>query len=100
MNHPHSQQKGPVKKGDDKRGRRNRFGLLNSASLILLVLFLISGLYSIIAEQSTAGANISLTELVHDVGMGKVTTITVRGDDLIAEYQDKTIKRAKKENDA
>jgi hypothetical protein len=88
------------KKGDDKKRRRNRFGLLNSVSIILLVLFVISGLYSVIAEQSTTANNISLTDLVHDIGMGKVTTLTVRGDDLAAEYQDKSIKHAKKETDA
>jgi hypothetical protein len=57
---------------------------------------LISGLYSVIAEQSASGNVIPLTELVHDVGMGKVTTITVRGDDLTAEYQDKTTKPQRK----
>ncbi len=92
-------QKGGGKK-DDRRKRRNRFGLLNAISIVLLVLFLISGLYSAIAEQTSSSNDISLTELVHDVGMGKVVNITVRGDDLMAEYQDKTVKHAKKESDA
>ncbi len=88
------------KKGDDRRKRRNRFGLLNAASIVLLILFIISALYSVIAEQATEANNISLTELVHDIGMGKVSTVTVRGDDLIAEYADKAVKRAKKEVDS
>jgi cell division protease FtsH len=89
----------PPKK-DDKRRRRNRFGLLNSASIVLLVLFLISGLYSVVAEQAATGNNISLSDLVHDIGMGKVTDLTVRGDDLTATYEDKSVKHAKKETDA
>lgn len=88
--------KGSGKKG----GRPGRFGLLNSIALVLLVLFLISGLYSVVAEQATQENSISLTELVHDIGMGKVTSVTVSGNDLVVEYQDKSIKHAKKETDA
>jgi cell division protease FtsH len=44
--------------------------------------------------------NISISELAHDVGMGSVKAITVKGNDLIAEYDDKVIKSAKKEVDS
>lgn len=86
------------KKKDKKR--RGRFGFFNSISIALLMLFLMSSVYSVIVDQATKDTTIPLTELVHDIGMGKVTTITVRGDDLIAEYQDKVIKKSKKETDA
>ncbi len=75
-----------------------RFGLLNSISMGLVVLFLITSLYSIIAEQNSGIVDINLSELVHDVGMGKVMAITVRGDDIIAEYADKVLKKTKKEH--
>ncbi len=85
----------------DKKGKRpSRFGFLNSIASILLILFLISGVYSAVVEQNVGGAPIPLSELVHDIGMGKVISVTVQGEDLIAEYQDKTIKKSKKETDS
>ncbi len=92
----------PEAPGQQKKGNKkpSRFGLLNSIFLVFLMLFLISSLYSIIAEQNTAENTIPISDLVHDIGMGKVTSVTVRGDDLIAEYQDKTIKKSKKETDS
>ncbi len=96
----------PTQNSQDKqKNKKNsrkprRFGLINSAAMVLVVLFLISSLYSVIADQSTLGTVIPLSELVHDIGMGKVTSVTVRGDDLIAEYQDKTTKHSKKETDS
>ncbi len=92
---------GQSNKKTKKKGKKpGRLGFLNSISLVLLVLFLISGLYSIVAEQANMNPYISLSELVHDIGMGKVTSLTVRGDDLIAEYQDKSLKKSKKETDS
>jgi cell division protease FtsH len=99
---PQKREQGGGKKGNKNNNnrQRNRFGFFNSIAIILLILFLISGLYSVVAEQAASENNISLTELVHDIGMGKVSAITVRGDDLSAEYSDKTIKFAKKETDS
>ena len=68
------------------RKRPTRFGLLNSISMGLLILFLITGLYSVIAEQSTATEQIPLSELAHDVGMGTVMTVTVQGENIVDEY--------------
>ena len=85
------------KKGDKKP---SKFGLLNSISLVILILFIITGLYSAISEQSVNTNTIALSDLVRDVGAGKVVTITVKGDDLLAEYSDKTVKTAKKEVDS
>ena len=78
----------------------SRFGLIQTLSLGLLVLFLISGIYSVIVEQSVSSKQITLSELVQDVQAGSVISITVRGDDLVATYQDTTTKQTKKENDA
>src|SRR3989344_593155 len=78
----------------------NRFGLINSISIILLFLFFISSVYSVIYEENSKNVTIPISELVHDIGMGKVLSIVVKSDDLIVEYQDKTIKNSKKETDA
>jgi len=78
----------------------SRFGLVNSIIIVMLILFAISSVYSFIDEQSTKSTQIAISELVSDVGAGKVSGITVKGGDLIAEYVDKTIKSTKKEVDS
>lgn len=85
-------------KKDNKKP--SRFGIVNSISIAILVLFIISSIFSLIAEQNTNTTDISLSELVHDIGMGKVSTITVKGEDIISEYADKTVKVTKKETDS
>lgn len=92
--------KGGAKNGGMKDKKPSRFGLVNSISLAILVLFLLTSIFSFVTEQNTAIPTISLSEFVHDVGMGKVTTITVKGNDMVAAYSDKTTKTAKKETDS
>lgn len=94
-----------MKKKQDSEGKKqnkkvNKFGLLNSIATVLFVLFIITSLYSLAVEQQANVTDISLSELVHDVGMGKVSSIVVRGDDIVAEYADKTSKKTKKETDS
>ena len=76
----------------------SRFGLLQSMSLGLLVLFLISGVYSMIVDQSNPAKEITLSELVQDVQSGNITAITVKGDYLVATYQDTSTKKTQKES--
>ena len=93
-----------MKNSREKGGQKKpgRFGLLNSISIGLLILLVISGLYSLITEQKTNVTKINLSELVKDVGAGNVTSITVRGDTITATYNDekKTIKETNKETDS
>lgn len=88
-------------KKNGKNGKKpSRFGLINSIALSLLILFIITSFFSAIIEQNPNLPKISISELAHDIGMGKVTTVTVKGDDLIAEYSDKTSKSSQKEADS
>ena len=80
--------------------KSGRIGFLNSVFFILLFLFIISSAYSIVSEQNTNNTVIPISELVHDIGMGKVSTLVVKGDDITVTYQDKTIKNSKKESDS
>ena len=84
---------------DGKKGKKkpSRFGLLNSISMGLLVLFLIASFYSIISDQNVNTTKITLSELVSDISAGKVSSIIVKDNDLIATYQDKTVKETMKE---
>ncbi|MDO8518310.1 MAG: ATP-dependent metallopeptidase FtsH/Yme1/Tma family protein, partial [bacterium] len=72
----------------------------NLATSILL-LFLLTGAYTYFAtDQTTQPVDIAVSQLAQDVQAGKVTTITVDGDDLAIVYNDKTEKKSKKEPDA
>ncbi len=98
----------PMKKNQDQQGEKGKKGqkkpsklrFLNTVSTAILILFLITGFYSILVDQTTDANLIPLSELVHDVGMGKVTSILVQGNTLVAEYTDKTTKTSKKETDS
>jgi cell division protease FtsH len=94
----HQQSKGQGgKKGDNKP---SKFGFINSISTGLLILFLITTLYSILADTKAESAKIAISDLVRDVGMGDVISITVQGDKLTALYRDNTSKEAQKESDS
>jgi cell division protease FtsH len=87
---------------DNKKGSRkpSKYGFLNTISMALLILFLISGLYSVILEQKTEIKDVTLSELVKDIGEGSVISITVRGNDLEVLYNDNTTKKTMKETDS
>lgn len=85
------------KKGNNKP---KRMGLFNSMILGLMILFLLSGAYSAIVDSVSSDPIIPVSELVNNIGMGKVSSVTVRGDDLIIEYKDSSKKKSKKESDA
>lgn len=82
---------------DKKPGR---FGLVNSIVTVMLVLFVLSTVYSYFAEQSVISTPIAISELASDIGAGKVSSVIVRGDELMVEYSDKSIKSTKKEVDS
>ena len=55
---------------DKKPGR---FGLVNSIVTVMLVLFVLSTVYSYFAEQSVQSTPIAISELASDIGTGKVS---------------------------
>ena len=63
-------------KGESSNKKSNKkpskFGLLNTISMGLLILFLITGIYSIITDQNSAIAKTTLSGLAQDVQVGKV----------------------------
>jgi cell division protease FtsH len=91
-----------MRKDDVSNNKKSpkKFGFLNTISIAFLLLFLISSIFSFVAEQTTTSINIALSELVHDIGTGSVSEINVNGEEIEAIYNDKTIKIAKKETDS
>ncbi len=65
----------------------------------VFILVLLAGAYSYFANDQKAPVDIPISALAQDVQAGKISTITVDGDDLDIIYADKTEKTAKKEPD-
>src|SRR4051812_46636893 len=80
-NEKHKQEKKSGGKGP------GRMGFVNMLLIALFVLLLLTSAYSLIADRSMPSEKITLSELAQDVGAGKIAAITVKGDDLIAEYK-------------
>jgi cell division protease FtsH len=65
----------------------------------LLVLMLLSALYSLFTGNAKPKETISLSQLVSDINTAKVSKISVQGDDLTITYKDNSQKSAKKETE-
>ncbi len=71
----------------------------NFFTIILILLFLAFGIPSLFNSSNDA-AKISISELAADVNAGKVTMISVEGDELQVEYKAGDKKESKKESDS
>lgn len=63
----------------------------------LLILMLITGVYSIISEKQRNIPEIALSELVSEINTGTVSKVTVEGEKIKIEFKDGTLKTSKKE---
>src|SRR3989344_6278030 len=98
-NQQHQPQKKRGNFGMPKMSGGNSFWTNLATSILLL--FLLTGAYTYFAtDQTKQPVDIAVSQLAQDVQAGKVTTITVDGDDLAVVYNDKTEKKSKKEPDA
>ena len=66
----------------------------------VFVLLVLAGAYTYFAGDTKQPVDIPISALAQDVQGGKVSTITVNGDDLTVLYSDKSEKISKKEPDA
>ena len=87
---------------DNKKGPKPGKGLVSNIITILLIFLFIGALYSYISDANKSEPNIPLSQVAQDVTAGKVSGITVSGEDLEITYkadQGKTpeIKKSKKE---
>ena len=64
-----------------------------------LILMILVGLYSALANKSKTSTEIALSDLAAAVVKGEVTSIVVTGDNLEATYQNGDIKTSKKETE-
>ena len=66
----------------------------------VFVLLVIAGAYTYLAGEQKKPVDIAISQLAQDVQAGKVSAITVNGNELDITYADKTVKTSKKEPDA
>jgi len=90
---PNQQNKGPL------RGTPPRMNFLNVIAIVILSFLLITGIYSQFAVSTTT-APVSLSVIASDVQKGKITTLTIQGDVIIATYANGSTTQTHKEVDA
>jgi cell division protease FtsH len=65
---------------------------------VMLILVVVSGIFSLLSQSSTTEEQIAITQLTQDINQGKVKTVTVVGNDLEIIYQDDTKAKSIKES--
>lgn len=91
----------PKNKNKNQRSpnRKNRRPVsTNIINTVIIFLIIIVG-YSLLVSRSASKDMIGLSDLSNDITAGKVSSITVEGDDLTVTYTDQTVKKSKKEAD-
>ena len=88
------------KKPPERGWFSSRFGFLNMIVVVVLIFLLLTGIYSQFSEKAPGSVPISLSVLAGDIQKGKVESIKVQGDQIIATYVDKSVKTTQKEADA
>ncbi|MEK7194544.1 MAG: ATP-dependent zinc metalloprotease FtsH [Patescibacteria group bacterium] len=83
-------------KGGSKRGAPNE-SFVRQAMLALVIFIILTSVYSALSENKNKAPQLSLSELSQNVSAGLVTSISVKGEDLLIKYKDGTEKVSKKE---
>ncbi|MBU6426780.1 ATP-dependent zinc metalloprotease FtsH [Patescibacteria group bacterium] len=69
----------------------------NAIAISVLVFLLISGVYAQFGTQQAAPQTVSLGTLAHDIEKGSVSSLVIQGDQIVAQYADKSVKSAQAE---
>jgi len=77
-----------------------KMNFINIILTVIVAFLLITGAYSQFVNTSEPTTPISLSALANDIERGKVTSLNINGDQVIAKYVDKSLKTTQKENDA
>ncbi len=83
----------PPKKGGTLPGR----GLLRQALLTLVIFLFLVSIYALLSDTSKPTEEISLSALAQEISLGKVSSISVTGDELEIAFLDGKRRVAKKE---
>ncbi len=102
----HHMQGNPIQGPENggKRGWRGlvpqRFGFLNILAVAILIFLVLTGVYSQLSTKTVAAVPAPLSSIAADVEAGKVSSLTIQGDNVIASYASSTSRIAQKEADA
>jgi cell division protease FtsH len=77
-----------------------RMGFLNIIAIVILIFLLITGLYSELSTRSDTTTQVPLSTIAADVQVGKVASLSLEGDQVTAQYADKSVKISQKEADS
>ncbi|MDP2650961.1 MAG: ATP-dependent zinc metalloprotease FtsH [bacterium] len=88
-----------IKKGAGGPLPPRKQGPLTQGIIAFIIFFTLIGFYSLLSNKSVELSEIPLSELAQDIAADKVTSISVRGDELKISYKDGTEKLSKKEED-
>ncbi len=92
MHTPQQNEQGPQQRG-------GLSGFFLNFAYVVLIFFLVAGLFSSFMQGDEKPATIAISELAQDMVAGKVTKIEVKGDDLAIEYKAGEKKKTQKETD-
>jgi cell division protease FtsH len=91
-------------KGNGRKGGRgglpSRWGFVNAIATAILIFLLITSIYSALSSPQINAEDVALSDIARDLTGGSVKSLAVRGDEVLATYQDDTLKAAQKESDA
>ncbi len=90
----------PKPKDDGKKKPLKGPGMAGSIASVILIFMVIIAVYLLISGASEGNPVIPISQLAADVSAGKVSKITVQGNDLTVLYKDKEVKNSKKETEA
>ena len=77
-----------------------RMSFINIVALVILAFLLITGVYAEFSNRGGTSETTSLSTLASDINKGDVNSLSLQGDQIIAEYSDKTTHIAQKEADS
>ncbi len=89
-----------MKKTHPEAPKSSHTSVVNLITGALIIFFIISSFYSLFADSTAKALPITISELATDVSAGKIISLTIKGDEVIAEYPEKVMKTTKKESDA
>lgn len=89
-----------MKKTHPETPKSSHTSVVNLITGALIIFFIISSFYSLFADSTAKALPITISELATDVSAGKIVSLTIKGDEVIAEYPEKVLKTTKKESDA
>lgn len=91
----------PIQNKPNKQGFfPPRLTFFNVIITVVIIFFLIVATYSELSSSNTMSDKTSLSTIASDIQKGTISSLVIHGDQIVANYSDKTVKTAQKETDS